>query len=168
MFVATKTLETDRYAHRSPRGRRQTLSGLHEKPHQGVTVLHAAHPQNKKPLSWPFPGAQGYLQSYSKSRPGGIRTPNSRIKSPLLYQVELRAYRGHRRPVHRNCNLVVHTGARQVRTRANMPRTIRPIPPGFHRQDGIAVPTRTPRRRDEEPEDDLFFLHPDARRDCSG
>lgn len=29
----------------------------------------------------------------ASGRPGGIRTPSSRIKSPLLYQVELRAYR---------------------------------------------------------------------------
>ena len=28
----------------------------------------------------------------ASGRPGGIRTPSSRIKSPLLYQVELRAY----------------------------------------------------------------------------
>ena len=35
--------------------------------------------------------AQGHFRRNIGSRPGGIRTPNSRIKSPLLYQVELRA-----------------------------------------------------------------------------
>ena len=34
---------------------------------------------------------EGRFRSKRKSRPGGIRTLNSRIKSPLLYQVELRA-----------------------------------------------------------------------------
>ena len=34
------------------------------------------------------------------SRPGGIRTPNSRIKSPLLYQVELRACRKMQEKIH--------------------------------------------------------------------
>ena len=48
-------------------------------------------PNKKTPPKSPFTGAQGHFDGDSESRPGGIRTLNSRIKSPLLYQVELRA-----------------------------------------------------------------------------
>lgn len=33
-----------------------------------------------------------HLENRSPGRPGGIRTPNTRIWSPVLYQLELLAY----------------------------------------------------------------------------